>query len=84
VLSPKSGQAPGKEAGSGSSISNDSAILDSVSRELAVYIGPIAKVVVKRAAPRCSTLQELYAKVAAEIDSEKDRAAFLAARKRRV
>ena len=84
VLSPKSGQAPGKEAASGSSISNDLAMLDSVSRELAAYIGPIAKVVVKRAAPRCSTLQELYAQVAAEIDSEKDRAAFLASRKRRV
>ena len=53
-------------------------ILDSVSRELAAFIGPIAKVVVKRAADRCSSVAELYACVAAEIDSERDRSQFLA------
>jgi serine/threonine-protein kinase len=53
-------------------------ILDSVSRELAAYIGPIAKVVVKRAADRCFSIEELYASVAAEIDSERDRSQFLA------
>lgn len=56
--------------------------LDSVSRELAAYIGPIAKVVVKRAADRCSSVDELYAVVAGEIDTEKDRARFLAGKKK--
>jgi serine/threonine-protein kinase len=57
--------------------------VDSVSRELAAYIGPIAKVVVKRAADRCSSVAELYAAVAEEIDSEKDRSSFLARKKPR-
>ncbi len=52
--------------------------LDSVSRELAAFIGPIAKVLVKRAADRCSSIEELYACVAAEIDSEHERSQFLA------
>jgi len=56
--------------------------LDSVSRELAAFIGPIAKVVVKRAADRCSSVDELYAVVAGEIDAEKDRARFLAGKKK--
>ena len=56
--------------------------LDSVSRELAAFIGPIAKVVVKRAADRCSSVDELYAVVAGEIDTDKDRAKFLAAKKK--
>lgn len=67
--------------GSGSS-SIDPGKLDSVSRELANFIGPIAKVVVKRAASRCTTVQELYASVAQEIDSEKERARFMATRPR--
>jgi eukaryotic-like serine/threonine-protein kinase len=61
----------------------DPAILDSVSKELAVFIGPIAKVVVKRAAEHCSSVDDLYGTVAAEIGSEKNRASFLA-RKRRL
>ena len=56
--------------------------LDSVSRELAAYIGPIARVVVKRAADRCSSVDELYTVVAGEIDTEKDRKRFLAGKKK--
>ena len=56
--------------------------LDSVSRELAAYIGPIAKVVVKRAADRCVSVDELYTAVAAEINSDKDSSRFLAGKKR--
>jgi class 3 adenylate cyclase len=59
------------------------AMVDSVSKELALFIGPIAKVVVRRAAERCSSIQELYSAVAAEIENEKDRAKFLDGRKRR-
>jgi eukaryotic-like serine/threonine-protein kinase len=61
----------------------DPALLDSVSKELAVFIGPIAKVVVKRAAERCSSVEDLYGAVAVEIGSEKDRSSFLS-RKRRM
>lgn len=61
----------------------DPAILDSVSRELAVFIGPIAKVVVKRAAEHCSSVEDLYGTVAGEIRSEKDRSSFLARKGRK-
>src|SRR5208337_282424 len=60
----------------------DRTILDSVSKELAAFIGPIAKVVVKRAAERCSSVDDLYSAVAAEIDSDKDRSSFLSHKKR--
>lgn len=60
----------------------DAALLDSVVRELATFIGPIAKVVVKRAASGCSSVDDLYSAVAREIDSEKDRSLFLGTKKR--
>jgi len=56
--------------------------LDSVSRELAAFIGPIAKVVVRRAADRCSSVDELYSVVAGEIATEKERTRFLASKKK--
>jgi len=59
----------------------DPAHLESVTKELAAFIGPIAKVVVRRASERCSSVDELYSTCAAEIESEKDRARFLATRK---
>jgi hypothetical protein len=54
------------------------AILERVRRELAGYIGPIAEIVVKRAARRCASVTDLCALVAEEIDSSADRAKFLA------
>jgi len=51
--------------------------LDRISRELAGYIGPIADVIVKQAAKRCSSAEELCTKVAKEIDGEVNRANFL-------
>jgi serine/threonine-protein kinase len=71
--SPGRGGSPSRPVGS----SFEANVLDSVSRELAAYIGPIAKVVVKRAADRCASVEELYACVAAEIDSETERSQFL-------
>lgn len=50
---------------------------DRVTRELAAYIGPISELVVKRAAKRCTSLEELRGIVAQEIDSEIDRQKFL-------
>lgn len=82
---PVSGSPPAKSAsGAARATGTLRAVdVDSVSRELAAYIGPIAKVVVKRAADRCSSVAELYAAVAEEIDSEKDRSSFLARKKPR-
>jgi hypothetical protein len=58
-------------------VSFEPEIMARVTRELAKYIGPIAGVVVKRAAKQCATVQELCAMVAREIVSETDQARFL-------
>ncbi len=55
----------------------DAPTIERVSRELAAYIGPIAEVVVKRAAKRCSSAKELCATVALEIEYEANRLKFL-------
>jgi len=57
-------------------------VLVAVSRELANHIGPIAKVVVNRAAKQAGTLDELYALIATEIGSESERKAFLRTRQK--
>jgi serine/threonine-protein kinase len=57
----------------------DAQTLARVSQALAAHIGPIAEVVVRRAAKRASSLEEFYANVANEIESEADRARFLKA-----
>jgi len=53
--------------------------IERISRELAAYIGPISEVVVKRAASRCCSMEELCGMVALEIEAEGDRAKFLKA-----
>jgi eukaryotic-like serine/threonine-protein kinase len=53
-----------------------------VTRELALYVGPIARVLVNRSAPHCANLHELYLRVADEIESDEARAKFLAKRRR--
>jgi TonB family protein len=55
----------------------DAATLQRVSRELAHHIGPIADLVVKRAAALCTSSDELYLKVAEEIESKGEREEFL-------
>ena len=55
----------------------DPAVLQQISRELALRIGPIAGIVVKRAAAQCASVDDLYLKVAEEIDSREDRENFL-------
>jgi serine/threonine-protein kinase len=57
-------------------------VLSSVTLELAHYIGPIAKVVVNRAAKQSATLDELYSEVSKEIAGEIERKAFLGTRKK--
>jgi hypothetical protein len=53
--------------------------LQRVCRELASYIGPVAEVIVKRAARKCSSSEDLIATVAREIADEAQRARFLRA-----
>jgi hypothetical protein len=60
-----------------STLVTQDALIERVSRELATYIGPIAEFVVKRAANRCESAQELCKTVAQEIESPADRMAFL-------
>jgi TonB family protein len=55
----------------------DSVTLQNVSRELAHHIGPIADLVVKRAASLCISTNDLYLKVAEEIESPQERDQFL-------
>jgi hypothetical protein len=60
----------------------DPAIKDRVTRELAAFIGPIAEVVVKRAAKRSATAEELYSAAATEIETQDERLRFLKACRR--
>jgi hypothetical protein len=53
-------------------------VLERISRELALHIGPIAEIVVKRAAKRCATVADLCEMVAQEIEGAPARARFLA------
>ncbi len=55
----------------------DAVFLKTVKQSLSRYLGPIANVVVEKTAKRMHTRKELYAALAAEIPSERDRAAFL-------
>jgi hypothetical protein len=48
-----------------------------ITKELARYIGPIAEIVVKRAAKSCSTVSDLRLAVAEEIELSVDRTKFL-------
>lgn len=52
--------------------------LEHVSKELATFIGPIAQILVRRAAPESRSLSELYQKLAQEIGSASKREQFLA------
>ncbi len=57
----------------------DPAVLQAVKKQLAAYLGPIAGVMVDRAAKKAHTKQELAEALAAEIPSKADREKFLAA-----
>ncbi len=55
----------------------DQATLETARRDLAVYLGPIAKVLVKQAAIKAGTPLELYQRLAEHIPAAADRVAFL-------
>jgi serine/threonine-protein kinase len=52
--------------------------LERVSKDLATFIGPIAQILVRRAAPESRTLSDLYQTLAQEISSVSKREQFLA------
>jgi serine/threonine protein kinase len=54
-----------------------SAPLEEITRKLAVYIGPVAKFVVKKLAAQTDDLDTIYREAAKQISSDADRAAFL-------
>lgn len=54
--------------------------LEEISRKLAVYIGPVAKIIVKRLAEKSLDPDTLYREAAKQISSDADRAAFLRSR----
>jgi hypothetical protein len=58
-------------------ISQDSGALASIEHALALHIGPIARVLTKRAAARAADLGALCAELAREVHSDHDRARFL-------
>ena len=55
--------------------------LGKLAKELATYIGPMARILVSRAAKTGAPIDQLYVTLAAEIASEKDRQKFLASRR---
>ena len=57
----------------------DAALLQTVKRQLAVFMGPIASVMVDRAAKKAQSKHELAEMLASQIESPKDREKFLAA-----
>ena len=56
--------------------------IDEVSKQLAAFLGPIAKLIVKKLAAQCATADQLYSEAAKQIASEADRQKFLRSRKR--
>jgi len=53
-------------------------ILSTAERQLASYVGPLARVLIKQAAGSSGNLKELYTQLASHIDSDEERKAFLA------
>lgn len=60
----------------------ESAELATVKRELANYVGPMAKILVDRAARKATTLRQLYEMLAEEVPAGEERKRFLATRPR--
>ncbi len=56
--------------------------LERVKRDLAVYVGPIARILVDRAVKKATNVQQLYEVLSAEIPAGEERKRFLATRPR--
>jgi eukaryotic-like serine/threonine-protein kinase len=77
TLPPAVGAAPDIITASSATGHLDAAQLETARKNLAVYIGPMAKILVTRAAKTATSLQDLYQKLAAEIPTDADRQRFL-------
>ncbi|HWF46533.1 MAG TPA: serine/threonine-protein kinase [Bryobacteraceae bacterium] len=51
--------------------------VEEVTRQLAAYIGPVARLVVRKLAPSCNSAEQLYQEAAKEISSAEERTQFL-------
>ena len=60
----------------------DLTIIKAAEQTLALYLGPLAKVLVKRAAKKTTNEEELYRLLAAELSSQEEQDAFLSAVRR--
>jgi hypothetical protein len=54
--------------------------LQTIERQLATFIGPLAKIMVRRAASKAANSDELYAILAATLERDADRLAFLSSK----
>lgn len=72
--------ATGPQGGVTTAKSLDPAFLEQAKNDLAVFIGPMAKLIVSRAARTARSRKELYEMLAAEIPSPGDRQKFLGSR----
>ncbi len=66
-------------ASSGAAVAIDAQVMERATKALAVYVGPIAEVLVKRAAKKSSSAEDFLDRAASEIDDEANRARFLKA-----
>lgn len=73
---------PSSGSSSASAKRFSSAELERVKRDLAVYIGPMARIIVDRAAKKAGNLRELYEILSAEVPAGRERAEFQATRPR--
>jgi len=62
----------------GGTLAEDETMLRVIEKELAVYVGPMARIMVKRAAAKTTDTDELYGMLAKSLERDKDRDAFMA------
>jgi eukaryotic-like serine/threonine-protein kinase len=68
---------PGTQAGQ-QTVSFGAETLAAVEHDLSIFIGPLARIAVRRAAAHCSDVGELYRELAKLITNETERASFMA------
>jgi len=62
----------------GSASTHSEAVLSQLERQLAIRLGPVARILVQRAASLSSSIEELRVRLAQELGSEQERRAFMA------
>jgi eukaryotic-like serine/threonine-protein kinase len=79
ALQPGTGSRSGTAAGSYTSLAGqwDKSVLQQAESSLAKLVGPLASVLVRRAARECSDLTQLYAKLAEQVTDPQARTSFL-------